>query len=269
MRLDGPDPPDELDRTAYAVAPTLAAAIPSQAATDRPLAADPSAAATLAAATPPGPTQHSAFERGDAIERYVVLGLLGEGGMGVVYAAYDPELDRKVAVKLVRSRREDDPEAHARLIAVWDRLADRKHTNYSYALYVHAQILAARGDHDAALAAFERILALDETTLGHPTRRCDPTAHRSPVPNTGRATPGEDRPGCDGPGWLDRAAAHAARHDRGSAASRWPLHAVLGAGARCTRGLALALRRGRGRARQAGRLGGGILGQAALLVLLP
>src|SRR6188508_3817589 len=40
--------------------------------------------------------------RGATIGRYVVLGLVGSGGMGEVYAAYDPELDRKVAVKLLR-----------------------------------------------------------------------------------------------------------------------------------------------------------------------
>ena len=40
--------------------------------------------------------------RGATIGRYVVLGLVGRGGMGEVYAAYDPELDRKVAVKLLR-----------------------------------------------------------------------------------------------------------------------------------------------------------------------
>jgi eukaryotic-like serine/threonine-protein kinase len=40
--------------------------------------------------------------RGASIGRYMVLGLVGRGGMGEVYAAYDPELDRKVAVKLLR-----------------------------------------------------------------------------------------------------------------------------------------------------------------------
>ncbi|EDM77565.1 serine/threonine kinase family protein, partial [Plesiocystis pacifica SIR-1] len=39
------------------------------------------------------------------IGRFVVLQRLGEGGMGVVYAAYDNELDRKLAIKLVRPER--------------------------------------------------------------------------------------------------------------------------------------------------------------------
>jgi eukaryotic-like serine/threonine-protein kinase len=37
----------------------------------------------------------------DRVGRYVVIDRLGAGGMGVVYSAYDPELDRRIAVKLV------------------------------------------------------------------------------------------------------------------------------------------------------------------------
>src|SRR5215471_1143718 len=44
------------------------------------------------------------LHKGATIGRYVVLGLLGRGGMGEVYAAYDPELDRKIAVKLLHAR---------------------------------------------------------------------------------------------------------------------------------------------------------------------
>jgi predicted Ser/Thr protein kinase len=40
--------------------------------------------------------------RGATLGRYVVLDPIGAGGMGVVYAAYDFGLDRKVALKLVR-----------------------------------------------------------------------------------------------------------------------------------------------------------------------
>jgi eukaryotic-like serine/threonine-protein kinase len=39
---------------------------------------------------------------GDRIGRYVVLDVIGHGGMGVVLAAHDPELDRPVAIKLVQ-----------------------------------------------------------------------------------------------------------------------------------------------------------------------
>ncbi len=52
--------------------------------------------------------QPRALVRGSQIGRYVVLEVLGTGAMGIVYAAYDPELDRKVALKLLRDRKVDE-----------------------------------------------------------------------------------------------------------------------------------------------------------------
>ncbi len=55
------------------------------------------------AARPPARAQPSYLERGALVGRYVVIERIGEGGMGVVYRAYDPELDRKVAIKLLQT----------------------------------------------------------------------------------------------------------------------------------------------------------------------
>jgi len=57
---------------------------------------------TLVSAEPDEPMTN-ALPRGTNLARYVVLDLIGRGGMGVVYSAYDPELDRKVALKLLRA----------------------------------------------------------------------------------------------------------------------------------------------------------------------
>jgi tetratricopeptide (TPR) repeat protein len=71
------------------------------------------------------------------IGRYTLLRLLGEGGMGVVYAAYDEDLDRKVAIKLLRAGSSPPPatdgdpatvgEARARLVREAQALAKFNH----------------------------------------------------------------------------------------------------------------------------------------------
>ncbi len=43
--------------------------------------------------------------RGETVGRYVILEKLGAGAMGVVHAAWDPDLDRKVALKLLHGER--------------------------------------------------------------------------------------------------------------------------------------------------------------------
>lgn len=54
------------------------------------------------------PDEREGWTPGGQLGRYVLLARLGAGGMGVVYSAYDPELDRRVAVKVLRSTRAGD-----------------------------------------------------------------------------------------------------------------------------------------------------------------
>ncbi len=68
------------------------------------------------------------LERGTAVERYVVLYELGTGGMGVVYAAYDPELDRKVALKLLHAHSRSE-RARSRLLREAKSIARLTHPN--------------------------------------------------------------------------------------------------------------------------------------------
>ena len=53
-------------------------------------------------------------------------GSVGSGGMGIVVAAYDPELDRKVAIKIVASERE---ESRSRLVREAQAMARLSHPN--------------------------------------------------------------------------------------------------------------------------------------------
>ena len=63
---------------------------------------------------------------GTAIARYLVLYQIGRGGMATVYAAYDPELDRKIAIKVLHGRGRGD---HARLLREARTLAQLAHPN--------------------------------------------------------------------------------------------------------------------------------------------
>jgi serine/threonine protein kinase len=62
------------------------------------------------------------------VGRYSVLRRIGEGGMSVVYRAYDPELDRQVALKLLRANQAGD-EDRARLVREARAMAKISHPN--------------------------------------------------------------------------------------------------------------------------------------------
>jgi tetratricopeptide (TPR) repeat protein/predicted Ser/Thr protein kinase len=57
------------------------------------------------------------------IPRFLVLSKLGEGGMGVVHLAYDRDLDRKVALKVIRSDHGEPTELEVRLMREAQALA--------------------------------------------------------------------------------------------------------------------------------------------------
>ena len=68
--------------------------------------------------------------RGMQVGRYLVLDSLGAGGMGEVFSAYDPDLDRRVALKLVKfGAREDAELARSRLLREAQALAKLSHPN--------------------------------------------------------------------------------------------------------------------------------------------
>lgn len=68
---------------------------------------------------------------GTAVGRYTVLGLVGRGGAGAVYAAFDAQLDRRVAVKILRpgATGSSSPEGRARLQREAQAMARLSHPN--------------------------------------------------------------------------------------------------------------------------------------------
>lgn len=64
-----------------------------------------------------------------AVGRYVLLEVLGIGGMGVVHAAYDPKLDRKIALKILHAKGQRSETGRARLVREAQALARLSHPN--------------------------------------------------------------------------------------------------------------------------------------------
>ena len=66
-------------------------------------------------------------ERVLELGRYLVVKQIGAGGMGVVYTAHDPDLDRKLAIKVLRGTA--DADARARLLREAQAMAKLSHPN--------------------------------------------------------------------------------------------------------------------------------------------
>ncbi|HEX4451407.1 MAG TPA: protein kinase [Kofleriaceae bacterium] len=64
-----------------------------------------------------------------SVGRYVLVEMIGRGGMGEVYVAHDPQLDRKIALKLVRSQRFEQADVRARLSREARAMAQVRHAN--------------------------------------------------------------------------------------------------------------------------------------------
>jgi serine/threonine protein kinase len=94
----------------------------------------------------------SNFARGDVAPtfgRYRLETVLGSGGMGIVYRAWDPQLARAVAIKVVRSAAEDE-KGRARLIREAQALARLSHPHVCHVYDVGT-------DHEEVWVAMELI----------------------------------------------------------------------------------------------------------------
>jgi serine/threonine protein kinase len=89
------------------------------------LAPQASATPELANAEP-----HAPLAPGTCVSRYVLAGVIGSGAAGIVYRAYDPELRREIALKLLRAGPSRGPAPlKARLLREAQAMARLSHPN--------------------------------------------------------------------------------------------------------------------------------------------
>ena len=95
--------------------------------------AEPQDDTTVTVASPVPPRKHTpTYEPGRHVGRYEIREALAEGGMGAVYAAYDPQLGRKIALKFVRVRGRNPSalrDARERLLREAQAIAQLSHPN--------------------------------------------------------------------------------------------------------------------------------------------
>ncbi|MFV8754190.1 protein kinase domain-containing protein [Nannocystaceae bacterium ST9] len=93
---------------------------------------------------------------GTQLGRYRITGALGRGGMGSVYAAWDPELDRNVAIKVVRGPNHAAPE----------RVASLRREAQALARLAHPHVVAIHDIGEAEGRVFMAMEQVEGLTLG-------------------------------------------------------------------------------------------------------
>lgn len=106
--------------------------------------------------------------------RFEVLEFLGSGGMGTVFAAFDPKLDRKVAIKVLHGR---DAAARDRVLAEARALARLSHPNV-------IAIYDASDDRDTCTSRWS---SSREPTFAHGSRATLRRRRSTPRPRTSNA----------------------------------------------------------------------------------
>jgi len=136
-----PVAPPRISTLPYAAAPRLGDSPPRPAPTPAAGARSPAAPARSPAGpgrTPrPAETPSVEFappsaeqnDTGSLVGRYRLLYLVGRGGMGEVYAAHDPDLDRRIAIKIMRADSQPDDVEAARLMREAQSIAKLSHPN--------------------------------------------------------------------------------------------------------------------------------------------
>ena len=112
----------------------------------------------------------SSAARGDTpptFGRYRIDTVLGSGGMGIVYRAWDPQLERAIAIKVVK-RATDDALGRARLVREAQSLARLSHPNVC-----HVYDVGSEGDE--VWVAMELIdgVSLRDWAAAHPRKAMD------------------------------------------------------------------------------------------------
>lgn len=103
------------------------------------------------------------LQAGDQVGNYVIKRLLGAGGMGVVYLAHDPRLERDIAIKLLSTHRLSQPIARERLLHEAKLAATLDHPHIA-TIYEVGEM--EQGRYFIAMAYYDGVMLADRIKSG-------------------------------------------------------------------------------------------------------